>query len=42
MLLMAMWRRLMLPGAKNGDLLRFKCLFTTKLISLTVLSGKAQ
>ena len=32
----------MLPGAKDGDLLRFKCLFTTKLISLTVLSGKAQ
>ena len=29
-------------GAKDGDLLRFKCLFTTKLIGLTVLSGKAQ
>lgn len=29
----------MLPGTKDGDLLRFKYLFTTKLISLTLLSG---
>ena len=31
--------KLMLLGTKDGDLLRFKYLFTTKLISLTVLSG---
>ncbi len=32
----------MLPGAKDGDLLPLKCLFTTKLISLTVHGGKPQ
>jgi hypothetical protein len=42
MLLMATWRCLMLPGAKDCDLLRSKPLFATEFICLAVLSGKAQ
>src|SRR5260370_13291089 len=42
MLLMATWRCLMLPGAKDRDLLRSRRLFAPELISLTVFGGEAQ